>query len=114
MLAAMHRVMHLPAHEIIVSNAAHDVKHTHPRADADRSQMPAEVSGVSTFDFLADHHTKVDCDRFDACAAGDIVLAQLNEAQLDTYEIARPTRIDVAYVAARALRATARAPPATA
>jgi hypothetical protein len=115
MLVAMHRVAHLLEHEGAHSTSLHtkNLKHAgHVHDDHSRSHDDSLVHHA--FGFFPDHQSKIDCDRFDACSGGDIVATQLSEASFATPEPKPLNRIDLAYVATRSFRATARAPPQTA
>jgi hypothetical protein len=115
LLVAMHRVTHVHGSKHASAVGGHSHSHTDflhvDHSHADHSRTHGESSLSHAFVLFPDHSTKADCDRFDACAGSDVVAARLNEAQFQPPEAVQLTRIDVAFVAARNFRATARAPP---
>jgi hypothetical protein len=113
MLVAMHRAAHLPAHEMTHATTLHGESLLHAvHLHDDHKHFHNESATHNGFGIFADHQSKTDCDRLDACSGGDIVVARLNDAQFAAPETTPLSRIDVAYVATRNFRATARAPPA--
>jgi hypothetical protein len=115
LLVAMHRVTHVHGSKYASAVGGHGHSHTDTsytnHSHANHSPAHGESSLSHAFVLFPDHSTKADCDRFDACAGSDVVVARLNVAQLPPPEAVQLTRIDVAFVAARNFRATARAPP---
>ncbi len=97
---AAHRIAHVGN---ALSSGAHAAEHSHHPDDA------AHLHAANDFGF--EHKSKLDCDRFDACAAAELLLASPNLARFETPPGAAPTRANRAAIVARLALPKARGPP---
>ena len=110
-LVALHRTLH--AQPIATVHADHDldasVDHSDHGALLGAQSISSQGSGLELA--WRDHKSKIDCDRFDACASGDAWLVTIAPQRFIAPDDHPVTRTYSAQITASTRFALARAPP---